>query len=70
MGAKAIALSALQGAEEPTVVQVFVELLSQLDLEKDVRQVLNINVPALPRGKDPGGPVGASGLGHVAGPLR
>ena len=52
------------------VVQVFVELLSQLDLEKDVRQVLNINVPALPRGKDPGGPVGASGLGHVAGPLR
>lgn len=51
MGAKAIALSALQGAEESTVVQVFVELLSQLDLEKDVRQVLNINVPALPREK-------------------
>ena len=30
------------------MVKVLLKLLSQLDLRKDVRQVLNINVPALP----------------------
>ena len=32
-----------------TVIQVFLDLLEQIDLEQDVRQVLNINIPALPR---------------------
>lgn len=48
LGVKAIALSAPAEADKPTVVQVFLKLLAQLDLEADVRQVLNINVPARP----------------------
>ena len=44
LGVKAIALSAPSEADSGLVVKV----LSQLDLRKDVRQVLNINVPALP----------------------
>lgn len=47
-GVKAIALSAPKEADKGTVVEVFLRLLAQLDLEKDVRQALNINVPALP----------------------
>ena len=48
MGVKSIALSAPQEADKDTVVRVFLRLFSQIDLEKDVRQTLNINVPALP----------------------
>lgn len=48
MGLKSIALSAPQEADKDTVVRVFLRLFSQIDLEKDVRQTLNINVPALP----------------------
>lgn len=48
MGVKAMALSAPQEADKGTVVQVFLRLLEQLDLEKDIRQALNVNVPALP----------------------
>ena len=35
---KAIALSAPAEADKPTVVQVFLKLLAQLDLEADVRR--------------------------------
>ena len=48
LGVKAIALSAPSEADSGLVVKVLLKLLSQLDLRKDVRQVLNINVPALP----------------------
>lgn len=48
LGVKAIALSAPSQADNGPVVKVLLKLLSQLDLGKDVRQVLNINVPALP----------------------
>lgn len=47
-GVRAIALSAPAAADIPTVVEVFLRLLSQLDVERDVRQMLNVNVPALP----------------------
>lgn len=48
---KAIAVSAPREADMETVIQVFLDLLEQIDLEQDVRQVLNINIPALPRKK-------------------
>lgn len=48
MGYKSIALSASAEADSGLVVRVFLKLLSQLDLERDVRQVLNVNIPALP----------------------
>lgn len=47
LGVKAIALSAPAEAELTTVARVFLKLLSQLDLARDVHQALNINVPAL-----------------------
>ena len=48
MGKKAIALSAPPEADQQTVVQVFLRLLEQLDLDRDIRQALNVNVPDLP----------------------
>lgn len=48
LGRKALALSAPCGADMWEVVELFLQILEQLDLEQDVRQVLNINIPALP----------------------
>ena len=48
MGYKSIALSAPVEADRETLVRVFLAILVQLDLKHDVRQTLNINVPALP----------------------
>lgn len=50
-GKKAIAVSAHPGADEKNVVEIFLAVLSQLDIEKDVRHVLNVNIPPLPRDK-------------------
>ena len=47
-GVKAIAVSAPPQAEERAVVEIFLRLLEQIDLETDVRHALNINLPALP----------------------
>ncbi|MGI6256041.1 MAG: 5'/3'-nucleotidase SurE [Acutalibacter sp.] len=47
-GVKAIALSAPKAADLETVIRVFLRILAQLDLDRDVRPMLNINVPALP----------------------
>lgn len=44
----AIAVSAPPHAEEAEVVRAFLRVFSQLDVEKDVRHLLNINIPALP----------------------
>ncbi len=43
-----IAVSAPPHAEEAEVVRAFLRVFSQLDVEKDVRHLLNINIPALP----------------------
>ena len=51
MGVKSIALSAPPEVDQETVVQVFLRLLEQLDLDRDIRQALNVNVPALAFGK-------------------
>lgn len=48
-GKKAIALSAPSRARDEDVVEVFLCLLRQLDVERDVRHVLNVNLPALPK---------------------
>ncbi len=48
MGYKSIALSAPVEADRETLVRVFLAILAQLDLKHDIRQTLNINVPALP----------------------
>ena len=47
-GRKALALSAPKEADPAVVVRVFLTLLGQLDLSRDVRHMLNLNVPALP----------------------
>ncbi len=47
-GKKAIAVSAPPQAEEKEVVRVFLRLLEQLDLTRDIERLLNINIPALP----------------------
>ena len=47
-GSKALALSAPKEADPAVVVRVFLTLLGQLDLARDVRHMLNLNVPALP----------------------
>lgn len=44
----AIAVSAPEGAEEEEVVRAFLRVFSQLDVERDVRHLLNVNIPALP----------------------
>lgn len=43
-----IAVSAPPQAEEAEVVRAFLRVFSQLDVEKDVHHLLNINIPALP----------------------
>lgn len=48
LGKKALALSAPHGADTRAVVEIFLQILDQLDLEQDVRHALNINIPALP----------------------
>lgn len=48
-GKKAIALSAAFKADIQDVVAVFLRILGQLDVEQDIRHVLNINIPALPK---------------------
>lgn len=48
-GKKAIALSAAAKADAKEVVAVFLSLLRQLDVQRDIRHVLNINIPALPK---------------------
>ena len=70
LGVKAIALSAPAEADKPTVVQVFLKLLAQLDLEADVRQVLNINVPARPWEEIQGVRWAPPGGLHLAGRVR
>lgn len=47
-GVKAIAVSAPAEAEVGETVRIFRRILDQLDLERDIRQVLNVNIPALP----------------------
>ena len=47
-GVKAIAVSAPAGADHREAVRVFLRILDQLDVEQDVGQALNINIPALP----------------------
>ena len=47
-GVKAIAVSAPPQAEEKAVVEIFLRLLEQIDLETNVFHALNINLPALP----------------------
>ncbi len=47
-GKKAIALSASPKADPKEVVRIFLKLFSQLDPQKDIGEVLNINVPPLP----------------------
>lgn len=42
-----IAVSAPPHAEEAEVVRAFLRVFSQLDVEKDVHHLLNINIPAL-----------------------
>lgn len=46
---KAIAVSAPTHADFDVVTDIFVDLLAQLDVEKDIHKMLNINIPALPR---------------------
>ena len=48
-GVKAIAVSAPPTAEERAVVDIFLRLLEQIDLDTDIVHALNINLPALPR---------------------
>ena len=48
-GKKAIALSASTKAKTEDVVEIFLALLRQLDVQRDIRHVLNINIPALPK---------------------
>ncbi len=43
-----VAVSAPPHAEETEVVRAFLRVFSQLDVKKDVRHLLNINIPALP----------------------
>lgn len=47
-GVKAVAVSAPGDADEREVVKVFLRILDQLDLERDLREMLNVNIPALP----------------------
>lgn len=47
-GKRAIALSASPKAEPKEVVRIFLKLFSQLDPQKDIGEVLNINIPPLP----------------------
>lgn len=63
-GMKAIAVSAPPQADVREVVDIFLSLLEQLDVEKDIRQVLNINIPALPRGQIKGVKWVRQGLFH------
>ena len=51
------------------VVRVFLTLLGQLDLARDVRTMLNLNVPALPYEQILGVEVGAPGQLPVDGGL-
>lgn len=51
LGVKAVAVSAPQGADLSVVTRVFLRVFSQLDWERDVRQALNVNIPALPWGE-------------------
>lgn len=48
-GKKAIAVSGHHTANPKDVVEVFLSVFSQLDVEKDIRHVLNVNIPALPK---------------------
>lgn len=50
-GKKAIAVSGHPNAKEEDVVEIFLAVLSQLDIEKDIRHVLNVNIPPLPMEK-------------------
>lgn len=47
-GVKSIAVSAPGNADEREVVRIFLKILEQLDPERDIRQMLNVNIPALP----------------------
>lgn len=47
-GVKAVAVSAPPQAEPAEVVKIFLRLLEQLDVERDIHHALNINLPALP----------------------
>lgn len=47
-GKKAIAVSAPPHADMGEVVRVFLRLLEQLDPQRHIRHLLNINIPALP----------------------
>lgn len=47
-GVKSLAVSAPPEADEAQVVRVFLRLLEQLDVERDINGLLNINIPALP----------------------
>lgn len=47
-GVKSIAVSAPPDADQAEVVRVFLRLLEQLDVERDINGLLNINIPALP----------------------
>lgn len=48
-GKKAIAVSGHPNAREEDVVEIFLSVFSQLDVERDIRHVLNINIPPLPK---------------------
>lgn len=48
-GKKSIAVSAPPQADQKSVVELFLHLFEQLDMETDIRHALNINFPALPR---------------------
>lgn len=47
-GVPAIAVSAPPEADLENVLQIFLTVFSQLDIKRDIRHVLNINIPALP----------------------
>lgn len=63
-GKKAIAVSGHHTAKAENVVEIFLRVLEQLDIEKDIHRVLNVNIPALPKEQIKGVKWVSQGLAH------
>lgn len=63
-GKKAIAVSGHHTARAEDVVEIFLRVLEQLDIEKDIHHVLNVNIPALPKAQIKGVKWVSQGLFH------